>query len=90
MQNCSTSALYLVSSLYWSTGLIQPASAHSGSQLSETHSVSIGALPTNLVTSVSRYCAHGVFEYMTLSPVLASKAATWLLTVSTAADQVSK
>src|SRR5262245_36731054 len=71
-------------------GSIQPASAHSGSQLSDTHKVSIGALPMNLVTIVSRNCAHGELEYSTLSPVLASKAARWLLTVSTAADQVAK
>ena len=58
-QNWSTSELS-VSDLYWSTGAIQPASAHSGSQLSETHSVSIGALPMNLVIMLSRYCAQGL------------------------------
>ena len=52
--------------------------------------MSIGALPMNLVTIVSRNCAHGELEYSTLRPVLASKAAMWLFTVSTAADQVAK
>src|SRR5882724_3972243 len=71
-------------------GTSQPASTHSGSQLSDTQSVSIGALPTNLVIIASRYCAHGVVEKSTLTPVFASNAAMWLFTVSTAADQIAK
>src|SRR5512140_2856798 len=90
MQKSSVSALYFISSGKPSTGAIQPASAHSGSQLSDTHSTSSGALPTNLVTIVSRYCAHGALLYVTGTPYFCSNAVRWLLTVSTAADQVKK
>ena len=90
VQNLSTSELYFVSSLNWSTGWIHPASAHSGSQASDTHITSSGALPTNFVTIASRYCAHGRLPYSTSIPVFFSNAVMWLSTKSTAADQPLK
>src|SRR5512143_1429578 len=73
-----------------STGASHPASAHSGSQVSDTHSTSSGARPTNFVIIVSRYCAHGALLYVTLIPYFDSNALRWLFTWSTAADQVKK